>query len=71
MNNFSFKIIETILIYNFVHFSNEVWFILYYLLENVLQEALEIYELPDLKREFELSAARTVLINCPPGNVLL
>lgn len=31
------------------------------------QECLEIFELPDLSREYELAAARAKLINCPPG----
>ena len=32
-----------------------------------LQECLEIYELADVKREYELSLARTKLLNCPSG----
>jgi len=31
------------------------------------QECLEIFELSDLKREYELSMARAKLLNCPPG----
>lgn len=36
-----------------------------------LQDTLEIYELKELIREFELASARTKLINCPCGNVLI